>query len=59
MEVSILYIGMFVLLFVGCSNSPEIEGAGEKTINQLVKTFQKIEIDQNQSMFVQFCQGQI
>ncbi len=32
---------MFLLIFVGCSNSPEIEGAGEKTINQLIETFQK------------------
>ena len=29
------------MFLVSCSNSPEIEGAVEKTINQLIETIQK------------------
>ena len=42
MEVrGIICIGIFLIFLIGCSNSPEIEGAGEKTLNQLFKTFQQ------------------
>ena len=42
MEVKdIVCIGVFLMFLVSCSNSPEIEGAVEKTINQLIETIQK------------------